>query len=382
MSRKPCIIGRATTCWKAHVKDDPKTILVVKDSWQEVKCDEEGDILSLATREDVVNVARHYHHETVQIRGMNDDVHTCVRRGLVKATASNSSQSNSQSSGRAPSEILRKRGTSTNPSMSASETGSVLHPRKKICSSWPTDADTKPPTELRNRVHRRVIVQDYGRPIYKASSRQALLACLEGCIKGHQSLYEAGILHRGISINNLMINEERNESWPHFLIDLDHAIKIDRHDASNERNKTGTRAFMAIGLLQGEKHSFLHDLESFFWVLFWTCIHYGKSGKDSRISPRFVKWNHLDDFDLLLDKQNMIFAYSDFIHIAERDFMPYYKPLIPYVNQLRELHPYVTQLPGLVYRNSTRVKKTGLELYSQMINVLREAQKDPEVCAE
>ncbi|KAG5934139.1 hypothetical protein E4U60_004056 [Claviceps pazoutovae] len=382
MSRKPCIIGRATTCWKAHVKDDPKTILVVKDSWQEVKCDEEEDMLSLATREDVVNVARHYHHETVQIRGMNDDVHTCVRRGLAKATASNSSQSNSQSSGRAPSERLRKRGTSTNPSMSASETGSVLHPRKKICSSWPTDADTKPPTELRNRVHRRVIVQDYGRPIYKASSRQALLACLEGCIKGHQSLYEAGILHRDISINNLMINEERNESWPHFLIDLDHAIEIDRHDASNERNKTGTRAFMAIGLLQGAKHSFLHDLESFFWVLFWTCIHYGKSGKDSRISPRLVKWNHLDDFDLLLDKQNMIFAYSDFIYIAERDFMPYYKPLIPYVKQLRELLPYVTQLPGLVYRNSIRVKKTGLELYSQMINVLREAQKDPEVCAE
>ncbi|KAG6057006.1 hypothetical protein E4U32_005426, partial [Claviceps aff. humidiphila group G2b] len=366
-------------------QDDPELILVVKDSWQEVKGDEEGDMLLLATRKGVVNVARHYHHETVQVRDMNDDVHACVRRGLVKATtASNSAQSDSESSSRAPSERLRKRrrGTSMNPSTSAEEEGSGLHPRKKICSSWPTDAATEPPTELRNRVHHRIIVQDYGKPIYKASSRQALLACLEGCIKGHQSLYEAGILHRDISINNLMINEERNESWPHFLIDLDHAIEMDRHDTSNERTKTGTRAFMAIGLLQGEEHSFLHDLESFFWVLFWTCIHYGKSGKDSRRLPRFAEWNSLDDFDLLLDKQNMVFAYNEFIYIAECDFMPYYKPLIPYVNQLRELLPYVTQLPGLVYRNSTRVKKTGLELYSQMINVLREAQEDPEVCAE
>ncbi|KAG6024862.1 hypothetical protein E4U40_003009 [Claviceps sp. LM458 group G5] len=117
-------------------------------------------------------------------------------------------------------------------------------------------------------VHRRIIVRDYGKPIYRASSRLALLACLEGCIAGHESLYEAGILHRDISLNNLMINEESetNQSWRHFLIDLDQAIYTDRHDPS-ERTKVGIRIFMAIGLLDGEDHSFLHDdLESFFWV--------------------------------------------------------------------------------------------------------------------
>ncbi|KAG6238245.1 hypothetical protein E4U24_007204 [Claviceps purpurea] len=384
--RSPCIVGRATTCWKAHVKDDPEKILVVKDSWQEVKRDEEGDMLLLATRKGVVNVARHYHHETVQVRGMNDDIRACVRRGLVKAIVSNSAQNNSQSFGRPPSERPRKRGTSTNPNTSAEEEGSGLPPRKRICSSPSTDSATKPrfelPPESRNRVHRRVIVQDYGKAIYKASSRQALLACLEGCIKGHQSLYEAGILHRDISINNLMINEETKQSWPHFLIDLDHAIEIDRHDASTERTKTGTRAFMAIGLLQGEEHSFLHDLESFFWVLLWICIHYGKSGKDSRTSPRFDKWNYLNDLDLLVHKQRVIFSHNDFIEFAKREFMPYYKPLIPYVVQLRGVLAYIAELPGQVFKTSTPLKKTGPELYSQMINVLRKAQKDPEVLAE
>ena len=38
---------------------------------------------------------------------------------------------------------------------------------------------------------------------------------------------------------------------------------------------TGTRAFMAIGVLH-EKHSFMDDLESFFRVLFWICIHYNE----------------------------------------------------------------------------------------------------------
>ena len=54
----------------------------------------------------------------------------------------------------------------------------------------------------------------------------ALLAALEGCIEGHESLRKAGFLHRDISINNLMINEDNeNPSWPSFLIELDPGIK-------------------------------------------------------------------------------------------------------------------------------------------------------------
>lgn len=51
---------------------------------------------------------------------------------------------------------------------------------------------------------------------------------------------------------------------------------------------------MAIGLLLGEGHSFMHDLESFFWVLFWICIHHNGPEKESRVVPRFDKWNYAD----------------------------------------------------------------------------------------
>ena len=59
---------------------------------------------------------------------------------------------------------------------------------------------------------------------------------------------------------------------------------------------------MAIGALLGEPHSFMHDLESFFWVLFWICIHYDgldEKGKvKRRIIPQYEKWNcNLAQFD-------------------------------------------------------------------------------------
>lgn len=52
-----------------------------------------------------------------------------------------------------------------------------------------------------------------------------------------------------------MINEDKeNPSWPSFLIDLDLAIREQRVDVSGATGKTGTRPFVAIGVL-GEKHS-------------------------------------------------------------------------------------------------------------------------------
>src|SRR4051812_29887038 len=63
------------------------------------------------------------------------------------------------------------------------------------------------------------------KPIYKASSRPALLAALAGCIEGHESFHNASFRHRDISINNLLINNNgENPSWSSFLIVMDLAI--------------------------------------------------------------------------------------------------------------------------------------------------------------
>ncbi|KAH8593071.1 hypothetical protein B0O99DRAFT_688971 [Bisporella sp. PMI_857] len=72
MKRAPSIAGRATTCWKAHCMADPRMPLVIKDSWQYTEREEEGELLRETTDRDAINVARYYHHRTVQVGGTDE----------------------------------------------------------------------------------------------------------------------------------------------------------------------------------------------------------------------------------------------------------------------------------------------------------------------
>ncbi|KAK0612373.1 hypothetical protein B0T17DRAFT_610577 [Bombardia bombarda] len=167
-----------------------------------------------------------------------------------------------------------------------------------------------------------------------------------GCIEGHESLRrKIGCLHRDISIGNLMINEDDgNLSWPSFLIDLDLAAREQRDGASGAKGMTGTRAFMAIRALLGEQHSFMHDLESFFWVLFWICIHYKGPG-ESRAVSRFDRWNYVDTEELAGMKLGVV---AD-------------EPLIPLLNRLRKI----------VFPQGKPWNGDDEKLYSQMREFLR-----------
>ncbi|KAL8410404.1 hypothetical protein RB596_000189 [Gaeumannomyces avenae] len=372
MARAPCIAGRATTCWKAYREGDPQTQLVIKDSWQYTERDEEGDLLQEATGKGVVNVARYYHHETVQVRGTNDDVRSNVRGGLDITTATNYRPERSMlppsTTAFGPSQRGRSGSSTASKKRSSSQIGAALPPSKRSSAS-PTKASGD---ALSNRVHRRVVLRDYGKPIYKASSRSAFLAALEGTIEGYESLHEAGFLHRDISINNLMINEDHdNPSWPSFLIDLDLAVRERREGSSGAKGKPGTRAFMAIGALLGEQHSFMHDLESFFWVLFWICVHYDGPDK-SRVLPEFDQWNYISMELLAKEKKGQVSHEGDFIRTAKENFTPYYQPLVPWVNRLRKA----------VFPNGGRWEKQEIGLYAQMREIIGEAHKDPKVLAE
>ncbi|KAL7790717.1 hypothetical protein V8C37DRAFT_171677 [Trichoderma ceciliae] len=130
-------------------------------------------------------------------------------------------------------------------------------------------------------------MQGHGKPIDLAESPAILLESIAQCVGGHISLYEVGSLHRDISLDNLLINKDHSGPlWLGFLIDLDLAIDISREGAAGAAGRTSKRAFMAIGVLLGEPHSFMHHVESFFWVLFWIRIHY-LDPKSSRTLVRF-----------------------------------------------------------------------------------------------
>jgi hypothetical protein len=362
MKKVLCVAGRATTCWKAHREGDFST-LVIKDSWQYPEREEEGKLLREATDKGVVNVARYYHHEIVHVGGKEDDIQHNVRKGLDITEATNFKAEVSPTLNG----LRRGQSSITNRKRFSSQTDALIPPSKRSCSSSPAKLRKN---TLPNRIHRRVIIRDYGKPIYRASSRVALLTALEGCIEGYESLHtQGGMLQCDISPGNLIINEEKdNRSWPSFLIDLDLAIKEQRQGFSGARGKIGTRAFMAIAVLLGEKHSFMHDLESFFWVLFWICIHYEGPSKE-RVVLRFEEWNYIDTDKLARMKKGEVNDEGDFLESAEENFTTYYQPLIPWVNRLRRV----------VFPGGARWKKPDQGLYLDMKEILQRAQKDPKV---
>ncbi|KAL8669127.1 MAG: hypothetical protein Q9168_006267 [Polycauliona sp. 1 TL-2023] len=268
--RKHAVVaGRATACWRAYCdKDQSKEPLVVKKSWQYEERPEEGELIKEATDKGVKNIARYYHHETVQVDGKNDDTIENVRRGLMKTCGRTRFKQRSfnepdASASEPRGESVAGRSRSRSPSRSQSH----ILSRKRSSRS-----------PIYNRVHRLIITRDPGKPIYKASSPVALINGLVGAIKGHESSLNAGILHRDVSIGNIMLTENEDDG---FLIDYDLAIKTTSDRASGAPGKTGTKIFMAIGALLGEPHSFMHDLESFFWVLFWICTSCNNDDRNS-----------------------------------------------------------------------------------------------------
>ena len=192
IKKQAVVAGRATTCWRAYSDgDESKKPLVVKDSWQYEERPEEGELIKEATDKGVRNIARYYHHEMVQVDGKNDDTIDNVRRGSMKSfvrtrfrqrplNESDASASASESPGKAIA------GRSQSPSLSrkrSSSTAQMASPAsfKRSCSSFES---SNPGSPIHNRVHRRVVTRDPGKPIHQASSPVAIINGFIGAIKG------------------------------------------------------------------------------------------------------------------------------------------------------------------------------------------------------
>lgn len=119
------------------------------------------------------------------------------------SNSDNNSDNSGSSSGVAG---TKRRQSETNLDDNDAAAAATERPAKRSRSESVKSSDAK---TLTNQVHQRVVLQDYGRPIYTASSLTVLLAALESYIRGHESLRrQAGFLYRDISINNVVINED------------------------------------------------------------------------------------------------------------------------------------------------------------------------------
>lgn len=310
------LASRGTTCWNASLVTDPSVRYVLKDSWRSVKHNSEGEMLAKARDRGVVGIVKYIAHEDVMIDGQPDNLFANVMKGLQVGKAINmvtrqsifnswgetSEETQSLKSRRKKSSLpagtqqSRKIGdedpstppTSVNKDhradslpvgrlsagkrqihITAIEPPLTSSARKRVKSS---SQDFQP----FNRIHTRLLTAK-GRNITDFTSIRELLLAFYGAITGHLSLYENGILHRDVSINNIMMtfpDQSRPDGLMGFLIDLDLAIETSDIHPSGAPHRTGTMEFMAIGVLRGDVQTFRHDLESFFYVFLWVCIHY------------------------------------------------------------------------------------------------------------
>jgi hypothetical protein len=160
------------------------------------------------------------------------------------------------------------------------------------------------------------------------------------------------------------MNEDVGSTYFGFFIDLDLAIKEDRTQPSGLLGRTGTWAFMAIGvLLFNQKHSYMHDMESLVLVLLWIFLHI--NGPKQSIGPTdYDSWNFDPSEKLGMLKTAVISSEDMFLWTAERDFTLYYKPLNPCLNKMRE-----KILPG-----DTNWKVENPKLFSELQKILKTAQ--------
>ncbi|KAJ7177924.1 hypothetical protein C8R46DRAFT_1346203 [Mycena filopes] len=327
------IRGRGTVCW--HVRSREGQDFVIKDNWADSSREyTEGEILQQA--KGVNGIPKVVADVVVKIHDKEDSTHNL--RSLI-----------------------------TSPEL------------KEACSL------------IETRIHRRLVLTPFGHPLSKFASRKELISIFIDVVTAHRDLYLAKVLHRDISVNNIMLVPSP-KTWtsfklpptpssvaalagPHFLdvaltkppprasedcvpraihrgllIDLDYALVLNIDGSRGPTatgHRTGTLPFMAIDVLTDgvelSAHEPHHDLESLLYVFIWICIHYAGPNNSERqnfdIHDSPLKgWVEGPTYeDIGLTKYSSMSAPKFWERNVLRSFAPYFEPLKPCASAWREL---------------------------------------------
>lgn len=306
------IVCRGTACYRAKKGDSESWEYVVKFAWRSDKRQAEGELLKLAGERNVWGVAKWIGHSDLgSISDMRsglrfgksytfrtarrDDINQChsTTQGISMTPVNTPSPGSKRKElAKAPMAPPRKRSKLGSHVESATvQANRAIGNVRSRCEENPSGNSPTAP-EIRddhvfeNRIFSCLIISPPGRPVRDFTSiLEFLQACLD-FLKGHRSLYHDGkILHRDVSENNIIITKAERDGDPRgMIIDLDLAIELDGRP-SGAKHRTGTMQFMAIEILEGEPHTYRHDLESFFYVMLWVMIQlrYGFLPETSRL---------------------------------------------------------------------------------------------------
>jgi serine/threonine protein kinase len=127
-----------------------------------------------------------------------------------------------------------------------------------------------------------VIVFEVLKPIYEAPTITEFWDAYLDIFQALNFLWEKGIEHCDVSVENLMFRKEDGGAICGVLNDWD-LSRIKTADEEYKRSpgtRTGTKPFMAYDLLTDNPppHLMRHDFESMMYVLIWCGCRYGQGG--------------------------------------------------------------------------------------------------------
>ncbi|KAI6142706.1 hypothetical protein BKA82DRAFT_25818 [Pisolithus tinctorius] len=132
-------------------------------------------------------------------------------------------------------------------------------------------AKTRP---ISHRLLHRLVLDFVGRRLTEFKSTKELAQAVLHAMTAHWLAFDkAGILHRDVSVNNILINDDGQG----VLIDWELAIFYEEYSAGRRNHdRTGTWQFISAALLRnhGEIHDLKDDIESFVHVLGWSFLRY------------------------------------------------------------------------------------------------------------
>ncbi|KIM35916.1 hypothetical protein M413DRAFT_449536 [Hebeloma cylindrosporum] len=172
--------------------------------------------------------------------------------------------------------------------------GQITRTQEFVGEAWkagPTSESAKV-----KRLHHHLLTDFVGHRITKFKSSHELMKAIYDAYLAHTDAFKiCGILHRDISIGNVLRSVEGNG----ILNDWDMARRVkDIHSGPRQPGRTGTWLFMSIKLLKDptDLHVLQDDLESFCYLVLYIALRYLPHNKVSTLADimKNVFENHYD----------------------------------------------------------------------------------------
>ncbi|KAJ2472256.1 hypothetical protein IWW56_006184, partial [Coemansia sp. RSA 2131] len=170
------------------------------------------------------------------------------------------------------------------------------------------------------RIHRRIVMSPVGNPLQRVESADELIVVVGDVMAAHSAIAKrCGLLHRDLSVNNIMFHRDANGGVRGMLIDFDNACRITDMQTAEWQDRTGMLPFMSIGDLEQSdvERTVLDDWESLIYILCWLgTVGINQTDQGPNVTVRDLpigKWRNGTATDVASSKRLHMYSGSMFV---------------------------------------------------------------------